>query len=346
MYKWYVCWLMGIFFCLSCTEKQKNDSAFAPDLLNEAKESVRYSQFVDSLEYLPLETSDKCLIGKIKDVYIGKECVFVFDDRMQTVWIFDRKGNYLGEIRKSGNGPGEYVNAQQFEVDEANRQIVLLDIWTNKLLHYDWEGGLLKEVPLEVRAMDFKPLPSGGYVVSLAGSDTDAAGIYQVDASGKVVRQLVKRDERSSIYTQLSWELCSVGDNVCFMSPIFENDVYSFDGEELVLRYAFDMQPPLTHHYGKDDTFQHMEDFSRTQYIESDGWIYAAYWSSVYDLRCFLFSKKEQRYWIGKSLVNDLDGVNANGRTSATQGNTFTFWYIPERAEEENPVLQIMHLKS
>lgn len=89
-----------------------------------------------------------------------------------------------------------------------------------------------------------------------------------------------------------------------------------------------------------------MEDFSRTQYIESDGWIYAAYWSSVYDLRCFLFSKKEQRYWIGKSLVNDLDGVNANGRTSATQGNTFTFWYFPEGAEEENPVLQIMHLKS
>lgn len=135
--KWYICWLLGMLFCLSCTEKQKDDSAFVPDLLNEAKESIRYSQFVDSLEYLPLETSDKCLIGKIKDVYIGKEYVFVLDDRMQTVWIFDRKGNYCGEILKSGNGPGEYGNAQQFEVDEANRQIVLLDIWTNKLLHYD-----------------------------------------------------------------------------------------------------------------------------------------------------------------------------------------------------------------
>lgn len=98
-------------------------------------------------------------------------------------------------------------------------------------------------------------------MVSLAGSDTDAAGIYQVDASGKLVRWLVKRDEQSSIYTQFSWEL--------------------------------DMQPSLKRHYGKDDTFQHMEDLSRTQYIESDGWIYTAYWPSVYGLRCLGFSKKE-----------------------------------------------------
>lgn len=81
---------------------------------------------------------------------------------MQTIWKFDRNGNYLGKIRKFGNGPGEYVNAQLFEVDEANRQIVLLDIWTNKLLRYDWKGGFLKEVPLEVRAMDFKLFPFGG----------------------------------------------------------------------------------------------------------------------------------------------------------------------------------------
>lgn len=345
MYKWYVCWMLGLFFCLSCTEKQKHDGAFAPDLLNEAEESVRYSQFVDNLEYLPLETSDECLIGKIKDVYVGRDYMFVLDSRMQAVWMFDRKGYYLGKICRPGSGPGEYGNVQQFEVDEANKQIVLLDIWTNKLLFYDWGGRFLKDVRLEVRAMDFKLLPSGEYVISLAGSDTDNAGIYHVDASGKVVRQLVKRDERSSIYTQLSWELCSLGDSVCFMSPIFENDVYSFDGKQLTLHYAFDMQPPLKHDYDKEDTFQHMEDFSRTQYIESDGWIYAAYWSSVYDLRYFLFSKKEQTYRIGKSLVNDLDGVNANGRTSATQNNTFTFWYVPEGVEDENPVLQILHLK-
>lgn len=338
--------LLTALLCLfSCVAERKSDNAFAPDLLGEAAEEIRYSQFVDSLEYIPLETTDECLIGKIKDVYIGRERVFVLDGKTQTVWMFDRKGYYLNKLSRRGKGPGEYTNMQQFEVDEKNRQLILLDIWTNKLLFYDWEGRFLKDIRLEMTAMDFKPLPSGGFVVSQEGYDKETAGVYLADNTGKVIRQLVKRNSHSSVYYELDWELCSVAGEVAFMAPIFENDVYHFDGQELSCPYTFDMQPALKHYYGKDASFRDLEDFVRTQYIETDHWIYAAYWSAVHDLRYFLFSKRERKYRIGKKLVNDVDGKPVGGRTSATVDNTFTFWYMPEGLEDANPVLQVMHLK-
>ena len=193
--------------------------------------------------------------------------------------------------------------------------------------------------------MDFKLLPSGGFVVSQEGYDKETAGVYLADNTGKAIRQLVGRNKHSSVYYELDWELCSVAGRVAFMAPIFENDVYHFDGQELSCPYTFDMQPALKHYYGKDASFRDLEDFVRTQYIETDHWIYAAYWSAVHDLRYFLFSKREQKYRIGKKLVNDVDGKPVGGRTSATVGNTFTFWYMPEGMEDANPVLQVMHLK-
>lgn len=78
--------LLTALLCLfSCVTDRKPDNALAPDLLGEAAVEIRYSQFVDSLEYIPLETTDECLMGKIKDVYIGRERVFVLDGKTQTV---------------------------------------------------------------------------------------------------------------------------------------------------------------------------------------------------------------------------------------------------------------------
>ena len=347
MTKRHIIYLITILFLLCACTHNKHESQHIQiiDLLSDAADSIGYSLFVDSIRYIPLEATDECLIGKIKDVYIGRERVFVLDAKTQTVWMFDRNGHYLNKLSRRGEGPGEYVNMQQFEVDEKNRQLILLDIWTNKLLFYDWEGTFLKDVRPEMTAMDFKILPEGDFVVSQEGYDKETAGVYHVDSSGKTITQLVKRNSHSSVYHELNWELCSVAGDVAFMSPIFENDVYHFDGKELSRPYTFDMQPALKHHYGPDASFRNLKDFVRTQYIETDHWIYAAYWSAAHDLRYFLFSKQERKYRIGKKLVNDLDGKPVEGRTSATAGNTFTFWYMPEGAEDANPVLQIMYLK-
>ncbi|WP_302783948.1 6-bladed beta-propeller [Bacteroides fluxus] len=326
----------------SCTENTKKTGKY-PDLVNEAVDTIYYSQFVDSIKYISLETTDTCLIGEIADVQMSGEHIFVLDIRMQTVGIFSKDGKYQGKIFHKGDASGEYINMCQFEYDENNNRIIILDLWTHTLLFYTIAGEYLKSIKLDIGAFDFKVLPSGGYVVSLAGADSKEAGIYHLDDSGKIVKRLVNRNQEHLIYLNSNWDLCSIGDDVCFMAPNFDNEVYHFNGKELDMVQSFCMKPEMKHSYKENISLEHMEDFVRTRYIESKKWLFASYWCAVFDVRYFLYSKMTDEYLIGKYLKNDLDGIQCSGKTSMTEENTFLFWYALE--EDRNPTLQTLYLK-
>ena len=119
---------------ISCTEI-KTTSKWEPNLQNEAVDSIGYSLFVDSIEYVYLETNDSCLIRSITDIVVSNNRLFVFDEPQQTIWVFDREGKYINKICKKGSGPGEYSQIYQFEYDQRNNQIALFSFFfgTDKL---------------------------------------------------------------------------------------------------------------------------------------------------------------------------------------------------------------------
>lgn len=331
-----------IAFNISCS-RNKMQNRYEPDLLNEAVDSIGYSLFVDSIKYVNLETSDSCLIGKITDLVISNEYIFVFDKKRQTIWRFNRDGRFLNKIFRQGNGPGEYTNIEQFEYDEKNNQIVVL-AWGKRLMYYTSEGEYLKTLQLDISGNDFKIIPQGGFIISRAGLDDNTAGVYYVNNSGKGEKLLVGRNNNHMVYMNFDWELCSYDSTICFMAPNFKNTVYHFNNNELMEKYPFCMKPELKHDYKETVSMQYFEDFVRTEYLESERWILSSYWSSIDDLRVFLFSKRDERYWIGKSMVNDVDDIQNGTKVSMCGNNTFVTWVDNEDADE-NPVVQILYLK-
>lgn len=334
--------LVSLLF-ISCTEV-KTTSRWEPDLLNEAVDSIGYSLFVDSIEYIELETNDDCLIKKINDMAVSENRLFIFDEPQQTIWIFDRKGRYLNKIYKKGNGPGEYSQMYQFEYDPKNNQIVVLSSYQQKLLFYTLEGEHIKTVDLGIKPKDFKICPEGGFILSKAGLDDITAGIYHQPDSTKEARQLVGRQSNHLVYITPLWELCSYGNVICFMAPNFNNTVYHYENRQLSVEYPFQMKPDLKHEYKETVSLQYFEDFIRTSYWESEKWIYATYWSSVNDGRAFLYSKEKDKYWIGKSVVNDLDDKGTGFDVPVTDNNVFVS-YLDNENPDENLVIAISYLK-
>ena len=330
-------------FSISCS-KDKQQEGLSIDLLNEAKDSIGYSLFVDSIEYINLEVTDSCVIGRIKDIAIHRERLFIFDEQQQTIWIFSRAGKYLNKISRKGDGPGEYARISQFEYDDRNNQIVVLSPWKRVLMFYTTEGEFLRSVELEMRVNDFKICPQGGFILSNSGLDDPAAGIYYADDSGKGVECLVKRKSNHLVYTTSKWELCSYKNIICFMAPNFDNTVYHFENKLLSIENLFLIKPELKHDYKKTVSLQNLEDFIRTTHLEGEKWIWTAYWSSIDDLRILLYSKKTGKYWIGKSMINDLDGRECGAKASVTGDNTFVTWSESDNPND-NPVLNILHLK-
>lgn len=339
-----IIYLLFVFaFSISCSRgKVQKQKDLIIDLIKEANDSISYSLFVDSIEYVNLEVTG--LIGKITDIIISPKRMFIFDEQQQTIWIFSRNGKYLNKISRKGEGPGEYTYINQFEYDDRKEQIVVLSPGQQALLFYTLDGEYLRTLKLAMKANDFKVCSQGGFILSNSGLDESTAGVYYINDSAQEMKCLVKREKNHLVYITFDWELCSYDSIICFMAPNFDNKVYHFNNRELSAEYSFSMKPDLKHEYKESVSLQHLEDFIRTTYLEGKRWIWATYWSSIDGLRIFIYSKETGDYWIGKNIVNDYDFSGIGRRTSATEDNSFVTWKENEDPNK-NPNIYILHLK-
>ena len=54
----------------SCVGSASSD-AIEVNLLHTDVDTIAYSAFVDSIEYIPLETTEECLVGEVTDVVMA-----------------------------------------------------------------------------------------------------------------------------------------------------------------------------------------------------------------------------------------------------------------------------------
>lgn len=113
--------LIGLFFSillLSCnqqdsTQKEKNVIPFD----KVAKEDFE----IKDIEYIPLETTEHCLLGDISKVLYKDDRYYILDkNQNRGIYIFNKDGNFLSSINKQGEGPGEYIEITDMDVDDEN----------------------------------------------------------------------------------------------------------------------------------------------------------------------------------------------------------------------------------
>ncbi|MGL5705792.1 MAG: 6-bladed beta-propeller [Tannerellaceae bacterium] len=153
-------WVISIAFVLySCSQNSsKNraeDSSFGDVTQNPRKEwydlkieekiekavkgKLLFSEIYKDIEYVPLETTSKSLIGAGRhgiQVYTVTPKIIVVDQK-----IFDRKtGRYLCDLLSSGQGPKEYLSAYVVAGDDEREELYLYDGILGKLYIAGYDG--------------------------------------------------------------------------------------------------------------------------------------------------------------------------------------------------------------
>lgn len=120
--------------------QEKCDYACINLPLNREENILKLSEFVDSIQYVPLETQDECLIGSMdKLIPISNGCYLVVDkDVASTIYIFDQNGLFLRKIGNKGISKGEYVTISDVTCD--NEHVYIWDSSSRKILKYSMEG--------------------------------------------------------------------------------------------------------------------------------------------------------------------------------------------------------------
>ena len=150
--------LLGIISCQSSYE----DSTFPTIDLNKDYPTKRIDiHEIADVEYIPLETNEKSLIGTTEFQAISDKYIIIGDMKYFQIIIFDRQGKFIRCINKRGQGPGEYTSFYAFDVDFDKEEIFIMTLYPRQTMWvYSFEGNYLREFKYDVnkKKLDIKRL--------------------------------------------------------------------------------------------------------------------------------------------------------------------------------------------
>lgn len=139
-----------ILVMFSCTETKQTESVNNQiEVASQLKSLTRFkaSDYLDGIEYIPLETTDSSLIGADPTVTLLEEKIMVNDNKR--CLMFDRKtGKFLCSVGHIGNDPEGCSSVHAWV--KANTDILYFPGWKNELMKYDTEGNFLGKVRYKV----------------------------------------------------------------------------------------------------------------------------------------------------------------------------------------------------
>lgn len=113
--------------------------------LQNKAEILNTSQIAEDIEFIPLETTDDCLLGEtFTNIIITDSDIIVYDHN--GCYRFDRQGKFKNRIGTKGNGPGEYINTLSIMADTINQWIYMSDYMQRKYVKYDFSGKYLGDI--------------------------------------------------------------------------------------------------------------------------------------------------------------------------------------------------------
>jgi len=117
-----------------------------PELLK-TFHNIQLSDIVSDIKYIPLETTEKCLIGESPKVIPAGD-FFLVSSENSPLYLFDRNGRYVRTIGSIGKGPGEYSRNFVCFFDDTNQEVL---ICSSQVFAYSLSGKFLRKWKLATR---------------------------------------------------------------------------------------------------------------------------------------------------------------------------------------------------
>ncbi|MDR1895852.1 MAG: 6-bladed beta-propeller [Prevotellaceae bacterium] len=141
-----------VLFLFSCNKKSQKEVLYTDKIISAEKINsgdFLLSSITDSVSFVPLETADECLIKNVDKLYWINDSIFILDKQGNNkVLVFDGAGRFIRTIGAVGNGPGEYIQLNDFCVDTLSRCLYFLCSRFN-IYQYSYEGKFIKKRNLQ-----------------------------------------------------------------------------------------------------------------------------------------------------------------------------------------------------
>lgn len=205
--------------------------------------NVNSGDLFSEIEYIPLETSDSCLVGSVSRIEFYNNTFLILDLKANSVWVFERNGNFKARIGTEGQGPGEYARLEGVYVDTLAKKILMVDQY--KYLVYDlYNYHFIEECKFPRGSSSFNYIYLEKDLFALYYPDYSKDGLLQngkiivAEKGEMVVAHLPKNTDTDCLifcfpYTRRS-------DGVVFLVESFNDTIYCMRGKDLQPYARFD----------------------------------------------------------------------------------------------------------
>ena len=281
--------LFFIFFLLSCSKlthisesqiaKEDHIISILP-IIENLQPILDLTPYIDTIKYVKLEFTDESIIGSIDKLIIYEERIYILDTQTSSLFIFDMEGNYLNKIAKVGQGPGEYIQLDFFDIDRENKNIVLTDLIGYWIMWYDFDGNFLFRKKIPVWCEGVSLLPNKGialYANFRNNSDVlkQEFNLICLDSDmniNKVYFPYLSKDFNIKISTSIAGHFYHFKDHVNFSFP-YGSTVYQFKNDSLISKYKFDFGKDILPIENLGNPKQFMENYKNKKFSGIYGYI-------------------------------------------------------------------------
>lgn len=109
--------------------------------------SLKVSDLASDFEIVQFEDKDNALVEERRLIAVSDNYIGIIGEA-DNYKLFDRKGRFVCNVGRVGEGPGEYTAICDAQIDEKNKKIYLLSFQAKNIFIYNLEGKYLSSIPL------------------------------------------------------------------------------------------------------------------------------------------------------------------------------------------------------
>lgn len=211
---------------------------------SESETIIPLSKLVGKFQLIPLTNEPNHLLGDIDKVLFNDSLIFIMDQFItNSLQIFERSsGKELYYLGSTGDGPGEFRDIYDFDIDRKSKLIYLFDGRLSKILTFDFEGKFLSEFKIPIRAGNFRRFENGEFIFYSQDLPNDHlneilnCNYFLLDPNFEL-KSCFSTHEKLNSYSDFFARDYFISDGKkILLFPRFENNVLELRNEELTLK--------------------------------------------------------------------------------------------------------------
>jgi len=309
----YFAFLQFVLLFSSCSSASHEPQAGVEEIVIDPEKVEPYlnlSEILDdSIEIIPLETNDECLISTIKRLEFYRDRIYVADEVSGNLLEFTSTGRYQRTVGRKGNGPGEYIRLDDFAF--KGDSVIVLDGRVKKYVIYDLYSDLFREVPYDTWHLESLSFGNNVIYQILNHSKTGYghSNLLKFDlGSGKVLSSALSFDARDEYKSGYGLMRCAsrFDDDTAMLILPLSDTIYTVKEDTIYTSYLIRFTSrnlPADLDVKQDDIFRYVH---RNNYLKGLGYLQAStnfllgYYADKGWFRYILYDKRTSDCKVGE----------------------------------------------